>query len=187
MKKQLPPPLLITAAAAWILIGTWALANDHQPYLPAMRFAGVVLFIDSLILGAVAYSCHTGTKERDWIIAEASASGLFSVVLLLDPVFTMYVFPFIVTPWIVAKGLTTALGAISLRKNIHGWVGDLAGGLLLISCGLLFSTDPLINPSGINLLIGTIGWTIGLLYLYDAYRFGKINPTFHEAPMAKTA
>lgn len=179
MKKHIASWLLITTAAAWIFIGSSALASDQYTYWSTMRFAGIALILDSLVLVAVAFACDAGLKERKWIIAEASASGLFSTLLLLDPVFTVFVFPFLVTPWIVAKGLLTMIAALTLKKTVHGWRGDLGGGFLLICCGLLISNHPVDNPYGINLLIGAIGWTIGLLYLYDAYRFGKISTHLH--------
>jgi hypothetical protein len=70
------------------------------------------------------------------------------------------------------------IAALSLKKNIYGWIGDLTGGLLLICCGLLVSRHTMDSPQGLNVLIGAIGWTVGLLYLYEAYRFGKISPRF---------
>lgn len=179
MKKNIAPRLLITAATAWILIGSSALASDQNTYWSIIRFAGIALILDSLVLVAVAFTCDAGLKERKWIIVEASASGLFSAFLLLDPVFTVFVFPFLVTPWIVAKGLLTMIAALALKKSVHGWRGDLGGGFLLVCCGLLISNHPVDNPYGINVLIGAIGWTIGLLYLYDAYRFRKINTHLH--------
>jgi uncharacterized membrane protein HdeD (DUF308 family) len=186
MKKYLAPRLLITTAIAWIVIGTLALTSDHNTYLSAIQFAGFALLFDSLVLVAVAYTCDAAVIERKWIIAEAAVSGLFSGLLLLDPVFSFFVFPFLVTPWIVAKGLLTMIAALALKKSVHGWSGDLTGGFLLILCGLFISYHPIDNIYGINILIGAIGWTTGLLYLYDAYRFGKINPTFHKGPLGKT-
>jgi uncharacterized membrane protein HdeD (DUF308 family) len=187
MKKKFAPRLLMTTAIAWLLIGTFAFVSDSNEYLSATRFAGVVLLIDSLVLLTIAFTCDTGIKEKKWIVVEASASGLFSVILVLDPIFTFFAFPFLITPWIVAKGLLTMLAALALKKSVHGWSGDLTGGLLLIGCGLLISYHPLYKPYGVNILIGIIGWTIGMLYVYDAYRLQKINHTLHKGSLGKTA
>jgi uncharacterized membrane protein HdeD (DUF308 family) len=186
MKMFTASRLLIAAAAAWLLTGTLALTSYHNDYLPAVQFAGIALLLDGLLLVAVCYNCGATRKEKKWIIAEAAVDGIFSIPLLLDPVFTFFVFPFVVTPWIVTKGLVTMIAALSLKKDIHGWSGDLTGGFLLICCGLLISHNPMDNPYGVNVLIGGISWTIGLLYLYDAYRFRKTSPTFHESALGKT-
>jgi|SRR5579859_2583053 len=180
MKKITASSLLAFSALGWVLIGTLALSNYRDAYLPAIRYAGIVLFIDGLLLLAVSYGCDAAVKEKRWIRAEAAVNLLFSVLLLLDPVFTDLVFPYLATPWIVAKGLVTMIAALSLRRTVHGWVGDLAGGSLLVCCGLLIAHNPTESPFGVNVLIGAIGWTNGLLYLYDAYRFLKMHSGFHQ-------
>jgi len=187
MTKYFAPRLLLTTAITWILIGTWALTHGDNPYLPATRFAGVALLIDCLVLVAVALTCDAGTKEKKWIIALAAVSGLFSILLLLDPGFTLFVFPFLVSPWIISKGLLTMIASLALKRTNHSWSGDLTGGFVLVCCGLFIPHNPLDHPYGIGELLGAIGWTIGLLYVYDAYRLQKINPIFPKNPRGKTA
>jgi uncharacterized membrane protein HdeD (DUF308 family) len=176
MKKFTASRFLIVAASVWIFLGSIALFSYRNSDLPAIKYAGILLLLDGFLLIAVSFSCDAILKEKKWIIAEAIVSLLFSTLLLLDPVFTLFAFPFIVGPWIVSKGIVTMIAALSLKKNIHGWSGDLTGGFLLICCGLLIAHHPMDSPQGLNVLIGAIGWTAGLLYLYDAYRFSKINP-----------
>jgi hypothetical protein len=178
MKKFTAFRLLVVAASVWIFLGSFALFGYRNTDLPAIQYAGVVLLADGFLLIAVSLSCGAILKEKKWIIAEAIVSLLFSTLLLLDPVFTLFAFPFIVGTWIVSKGFVTMIAALSLKKNIHRWSGDLTGGLLLICCGMLIARHPMDSPKGLNVLIGAIGWTTGLLYLFDAYRFGKINPGF---------
>jgi len=178
MKKNPAPLLLVLAASCWIFIGTFALYCSHNTYISAVQYSGVVLLLNGLLLLAVSYSCDSTQKEKRWIRAESIPDLLFSVLLLLDPVFSLFAFPYLVGPWIVAKGLLTMIASLALAKDIHGWKGDFTGGFFLISCGLLISHNPMENPFGVNVLIGAIGVTIGLLYLYDAFRFRKI-PVFH--------
>jgi uncharacterized membrane protein HdeD (DUF308 family) len=187
MTKHFAPRLLLTLAITWILIGTWALTSDDNAYLPAIRFGGVALLIDCLVLVAVSLTCDAGIKEKKWIIAVAAVSGLFSILLLLDPGFTLFVFPFLVSPWIVSKGLLTMIASLALKRGNHSWRGDLTGGFLLVCCGLLIPHNPLDHPYGVSELVGAIGWTIGLLYVYDAYRLRKINHIFPKNPRRKTA
>jgi uncharacterized membrane protein HdeD (DUF308 family) len=180
MKKFTASRLLIAAAIAWISIGSFALASHHKDNISAIQYAGVVLLLDCLLLLVVSYSCNATDKEKKWIIAEGVVNGLFSILLLLDPVFAYFVLPFLISPWIVTRGLVTMIASLSLKNSILGWMGDLTGGLLLICCGLLIPHQPQENPFGINVIIGAIGWTIGALYAYDAYRFRKIKSTFHQ-------
>jgi uncharacterized membrane protein HdeD (DUF308 family) len=187
MTKHFAPRLLLVMAITWILIGTWALTNDGNSYLPATRFAGVALLIDCLVLVVVSRTCDAGIKEKKWIFAVGAVSGLFSVLLLLDPGFTLFVFPFLVSPWIVSKGLLTMMASLALKRGNYSLGGDLIGGFLLVCCGLLIPHNPLDHPYGVSELVGAIGWTIGLLYVYDAYRLQKINPIFPKNPRGKTA
>ena len=180
MKKITASSLLTFSALGWLVIGAFALSDYRNDYLPAIQYAGIVLLIDGLLLMAVSYSCDATGKEKRWIRAEATVNLLFSILLLLDPVFTELAFPFLVTPWIVLKGLVTLIASLSLKRTVHGWLGDFTCGLVLIACGLLISHNPTENPFGVNVLIGAIGLTSGLLYLYDANRFRKTKIGHHQ-------
>jgi uncharacterized membrane protein HdeD (DUF308 family) len=179
MNKITASSLLLYSALGWFVIGTLALSGYRNAYLPAIEYAGIILLLDGLLLLAVSYVCDATGKEKRWIRAEAVVNLLFSVLLLLDPVFTALVFPFLVTPWIVSKGFITIIASLSLRTTVHGWSGDFVGGLLLMACGLVIAHNPMENPFGVNVLIGAIGLTSGILYLFDAGRFRKTRQGNH--------
>jgi uncharacterized membrane protein HdeD (DUF308 family) len=153
-------------------MGTLALLGFQHADILALRYAGVTLLLDGVLLIVVSYSGDAGIKEKKWIRAEAVVDLLFSILLLLDPIFTIVAFPYVVGPWIVSKGAVTVIAALFLKKNVRGWAGDATGGVLLIGCGLLIP-HTIENPFGIKALIGAIGWTTGLLYFYDAFRFSR--------------
>lgn len=176
MKTITAPRLLVIAAMAWIFMGTLALLGFRHADILALRYAGVTLLADGILLIVVSYTCDAGIKEKKWIRAEAVVDLLFSILLLLDPIFTIVAFPYVVGPWIVSKGVVTVTAALFLKKDVRGWAGDAVSGVLLICWGLLIP-HPMENPFGIKVLIGAIGWTTGLLYFYDAYRFRKIAAT----------
>jgi uncharacterized membrane protein HdeD (DUF308 family) len=178
MKKYFAPRLLITTAIVWLLIGTCVYVSDRDIYLLADRFASVALLIDSFVLVAVACTSDAGINERKWMVALATVSGFSSILLLLDPFSTSFVFALLVTAWIVGKGFLTMIAALAIRSNNHKWRGDVAGGCLLICFGLLIPHNPLGHVYRLNLLLGATAWTIGLLYVYDAYRLQNINPSF---------
>ena len=173
MKTITASRLLVIAAIAWISMGTLALLGFRHADIFALRYAGATLLVDGILLIVVSYSCDAGIREKKWIRAEAVVDLLFCILLLLDPVFTVIAFPFVVGPWVVSKGVVTVTAALFLKKDVRGWAGDAAGGVLLICCGLLIP-HPFEDPFGIKTLIGAIGWTTGLLYFYDAYRFRKV-------------
>jgi hypothetical protein len=89
---------------------------------------------------------------------------------------------------IVAASVWIFLGSIALfsYRNSDLPAIQYAGILLLLDGFLLIALHPMDSPQGLNVLIGAIGWTAGLLYLYDAYRFSKIDPgpSYLKAPNA---
>jgi uncharacterized membrane protein HdeD (DUF308 family) len=186
MKKHFAPRLLMTTAIGWLVIGTCAFVSESNAMLSAIAFASVALLIDSLVLVTVASTCDAGIKEREWIIAVAAVSGLFSILFLLDPGCTLFPFPFLVSAWMVGKGFLTMIAALASKSSTHKWRGDLTGGFLFVFCGLLISFHLLDHPYVANALLGAIGWTIGLLYVYDAYGLQKINPIFPASHRGKT-
>jgi len=173
MKKLHISQLLMTAGGLWAALGTFALASPLNAFIIIVRYSGAILLLNGLLLVAASYTRTSTTRERKWIRAEGILDLLFSFILLLDPVLSVFAFPYMVGPWLAAKGLLKMIASLSLAKNIPGWSGDFAAGGLLILFVLLIPHDPMETPSGVPLLVGVIGWTMGLLYLYDSLRFRK--------------
>ncbi|MDR3714245.1 MAG: DUF308 domain-containing protein [Puia sp.] len=169
IKKFNTSRLLFTAGVCWLTLGIFALVNPSATYRSLVQYAGIALLLDGLLLVALSYLGNSSKKEKTWRVAEAIVDISFSSILLLDPVLAFFAFPFVVSPWMVIKGLLKMVASTVLARNIPGQRGDFLAGLLLLVFGLLIPHDPASNPYGITLLIGIIGWTLGLLYMYDCF------------------
>lgn len=165
MKKFDITRLLLFAGIGWLALGIFALISPSATYLIIVQYSGIVLLLDGILWLSLCFS-NSGQQEKNWRMAESVVDIGFSIILLLDPIFAVFAFPFIVTPWMAIKGLLKLTSALSLRHR----PGDLVAGPLLILFSLLIPNDPLSKPFGISTFISVIGWTLGLLYLYDYFR-----------------
>lgn len=180
MKKFNMTRLLLVAGICWLALGTFAFVSPSITYFTVVQYSGVALLLDGLLLVALAYSGASSKKEKAWRLVESIVDITFASILLLDPLFSFFVFPVIVSPWMATKGLLKMISSLALAKNSHGWSGDLVAGILLLAFSILIPHDPLEKPYGITLLIGVIGLTLGAVYIYDYYR----SPGHHHAPSA---
>ncbi|HTI90174.1 MAG TPA: DUF308 domain-containing protein [Puia sp.] len=169
MKNTHIDRLLLVAGCIWLLLGVTALLSPSLAYLVIIRYSGLALLLDGLLL--LALSILDGNfRERAWRIAECIADLCFCSLLLLDPVFTLFIFPFIIIPWMAVKGLIKIIGSLVLARHARRWRGDLIGGLLMLAFSIFIPHDPTSSIYSVELLIGIIGLTLGLLYCYDYFR-----------------
>jgi uncharacterized membrane protein HdeD (DUF308 family) len=170
MRKLHIARLQIIAGACWLALGTFALVSPSVTYFTVIQYSGIALLLDGLLLAALSYAGPAGKKERAWRFIESIVDLGFATILLLDPLFSFFVFPFIVSPWMATKGLIKMVSSLTLAKNVHGWSGDFLAGVLLLAFSIFIPHDPLGKPFGITVLIGVIGLTLGAVYIYDYYR-----------------
>lgn len=172
MKKLHNARLLLIAGACWLALGAFALLSPSVTYFVVIQYSGVALLLDGILLAVLAYVNPSSKRERTWRLVESTVDLAFASILLLDPIFAFFAFPFIVSPWMATKGLIKMISSLALARNIHGWSGDFAAGILLLAFSILIPHDPLEKPYGITVLIGVVGLTLGAVYIYDYYRPG---------------
>jgi uncharacterized membrane protein HdeD (DUF308 family) len=131
--------------------------------------------LDSLLLLALSFR-DVRTRERNWHIAESAIDGAFSILLLLDPVFSLLVFPVVIPPWMAVKGLIKIIGALSNGRHMYTWWGDILGGTLLLCFSLLIPHTQDGDPYNAGLLTGLMGWTLGFIYCYDYLKSRSQRP-----------
>jgi len=161
--------LLLVSGSIWLLLGTTALLSPTLTYLVIVRYSGLALLLDGLLL-LILSTLDGHTRERGWRIAESIADLCFCTLLLLDPIFTLFVFPFIIIPWMAIKGLIKIVGSLALSRHARRWRGDFFGGALLLAFSIFIPHDPTNAIYSIDLLIGILGLTLGILYCYDYFR-----------------
>jgi uncharacterized membrane protein HdeD (DUF308 family) len=163
--------LLLTAGILWIFLGTVAFAGTTVSYWMIVKYSGLALLMDGLLMLGLSFS-KGQYLLHNWRIAESVVDISFSIFLLLDPIFSIFAFPFIIIPWMAVKGSIKAIGAIFARRRGWRWGADLTGGLLLVGFSILIPHDPIEQPHGIRLLVCLLGWTVGAIYCYDFFRMG---------------
>ena len=169
MKNTHIDRLLLVGGCTWLLLAATALLSHSLTYLVVIRYSGLALLLDGLLL--LTLSILDGNfRERRWRIAESIADLCFCSLLLLDPVFTLIIFPFIIIPWMAIKGLIKIIGSLVLARHARRWRGDLIGGLLLLAFSIFIPHDPTSTIYDVDLLIGIMSLTLGLLYCYDYFR-----------------
>lgn len=166
MKKFDITRLLLIAGSFWLILGVISLISPSVTYLVIVQYSGFALLLDGLLWLSLCFAADSDKGERNWRIIESSVDIAFSVFLLLDPIFALLVWPFVVIPWMAVKGLLKMIASLSLSSHLHGWSGDFIAGILLV----LFSMLMPAAPFGISISIGIIGLTLGLLYFYDFFR-----------------
>ncbi|MBS1663394.1 MAG: DUF308 domain-containing protein [Bacteroidetes bacterium] len=166
MKKFDITRLLLIAGTFWLILGTFSLISPSVTYLVIVQYSGLALLLDGLLWLSLCFAADSDKGERNWRMIESSVDIAFSVFLLLDPIFALLIFPFVVIPWMAVKGLLKMISSIALSTHLHGWSGDFIAGLLLVMFSLFMPSAPF----GINVSIGIIGLTLGLLYFYDFFR-----------------
>jgi uncharacterized membrane protein HdeD (DUF308 family) len=174
MKTSHIDRLLLIAGSIWLLLGATALMSPSLTYLVIIRYSGLALLLDGLLLLTLSI-LDGNTRERGWRIAESIADLCFCSLLLLDPVFTLFVFPFIIIPWMAIKGIIKTVGSLVLAANHRRWRGDFIGGTLLLAFSFFIPHDPAGGPFSIDPLIGMLGLTLGALYCYDYFRLVSIT------------
>jgi|GEM_PF-390784 len=161
--------LLLIAGSIWLLLGATALLSPSLTYMVIIRYSGLALLLDGLIM-LILSILDGNTRERNWRIAESIADLCFCSLLLLDPVFTLFVFPFIIIPWMAIKGIIKIVGSLVLSRHARRWRGDLIGGILLLAFSIFIPHDPTNAIYSVDILIGFLGLTLGTLYCYDYFR-----------------
>lgn len=158
--------LLLIVGSFWLTLGALTLILPSVTYIKIVQYSGFALLLDGLLWLSLCFASDSDKGERGWRMLESSVDIAFSIFLLLDPIFALLIFPFVVIPWMAVKGLLKMISSIALSHHLHGWSGDFIAGILLV----LFSMIMPRADFSINISIGIIGLTLGLLYFYDYFR-----------------
>lgn len=163
------------AGALWAILGACAWVSRFNTYISVVEFSGFVLLLDGLFLCSTSFTHVSTRKERLWLRAGGVVDMVFSVLLLLDPILTIFAFPYLIVPWLTCKGILEMVSAMTISRHTLWWTGDFAAGFLLILFGFTIAHDPMESPYGILTLMGCTGLTMGLLYTYDGLRMRRTN------------
>jgi uncharacterized membrane protein HdeD (DUF308 family) len=173
MKKLNNWWLLTIAGIILIALGAFALISPLNAYLMLTQYSGITILLNGFFLVGVAYTHMGSLREKEWLITESVLDFAFGAVLLFNPILSLLAFPFLFGSWIIGKGLLKMVAALTLRKTIGGWFLVLAVGLLSIASGILIMYNPLNKATGITIFIGSFAVLLGVVYLFDSFRYRK--------------
>lgn len=169
--------LLIVAGAIFLGIGTLAFIDPFSSYLKLVKFTGVCLLLNGILLLVI---CVTNTKyprERKWMQAESVLHLLFAILFLFNPLLTFIALPYFTGTWIFLVGIVKIAAALSMRRIVRGWGFILVVGILCLLFGSLLLFDPFTRSRDVTDLIGLFGVIMGGLYVVDAFRYRKTEDT----------
>src|ERR1700730_3248715 len=154
MKKFTIRWLLVLVGASLIVLGAYAFVNPLYTYVKLVKYAGVALLVNGVMLQVVSSSNKSCTAEKKWLLAESVLDFCFGVILLFNPLLSFIVFPFVIGPWIFCIGVLKIIASLALKKVIRGWLFITAFGTISLVFGLLIIFDPFPSSNGITILIG---------------------------------
>jgi uncharacterized membrane protein HdeD (DUF308 family) len=176
-KRSLTCWLLILTGAIFLGMGILAFIDPFSSYLKLVKFSGIGLLLNGGFLLVVS-AVNTGNPRGTiWMQAESIVHMLFGLLFLFNPLLSFIALPYFIGAWILLVGILKILAALALRKTLRGWAFIAGVGLLCMVFGLLLLFSPFIKANSMTILIGTFGIVIGILYIFDAFRYRKMEDT----------
>ena len=167
---------LITVAGILLIgLGIFCLLSALNAYILFIRYAGIALLLNGIMLFAVAWYAPSTLKEKKWLLAEAVLDFIFAMFLLFNPFMSFITFPLLIGPWMIGKGIIK--GAAAFTVKIPGVPYVFIAGTLSVVFGLLIMYHPLDREDAITIFLGLFGIVMGTLYIFDSIRFRNHSAT----------
>src|SRR5450432_531214 len=168
--------LLTIAGGILICLGFFCLVSPLNAYILLVHYSGITILLNGILLIMISYNVSYKLKEKGWLQSESVIDILFGACLLFNPFMTFIAFPFLVGPWMMAKGFLKMLAALKLKNN-RGLPFIFVAGFLSVVFGILIIHNPLNRAAGITIITGFFGLLMGILYLFDSIRYKKYAET----------
>lgn len=176
-RRSLTCWLLILTGAIFLGIGLLAFIDPFSSYFKLVKFAGICLLLNGAFLLVVSALNTRYPTGRIWMQAESIVHILFGLLFLFNPILSFIALPYFIGSWIFLVGILKMLAALALRSTLRGWAFIAGVGVICIVFGALLLFSPFIKANSITILIGAFGIVIGLLYIFDALRYRKMEDT----------
>jgi uncharacterized membrane protein HdeD (DUF308 family) len=176
MKKDRTALLLGIAGAVFILIGIFCMVDPLNAYINLVRFSGVVLLLNGLVLQLASSYVHiTFKREKLSMRVESIVDLGFGVLLIFNPFLTFIVYPLLFGSCIFLVGIIKIVVSLLAKKNNSGWLFILIIGILSCVSAIVIIYMPLHRASDITKIIGVFCILMGLVLIFDSIRFRRMN------------
>jgi uncharacterized membrane protein HdeD (DUF308 family) len=169
--------LMLAAGVIFVSIGLFAFIDPLNSYLKLVKFTGIALLLNGGMLLTLAILNTKYPGERKWQQTESILHLFFGILFLFNPLLAFIALPYFIGVWVLLVGAVKIFAALSLRHSIRGWMFILFVGCICALFGLLLLFIPLPKATGITVLIGVFGLIMGALYIFDAFRYRKMDDT----------
>jgi uncharacterized membrane protein HdeD (DUF308 family) len=169
--------LLIVAGSIFLGIGLFAFIDPLSSYMKLVKFTGIALLLNGVLLLVISAVNGKRLRERLWMQAESTLHMLFGILFLFNPLLAFIALPYFIGAWIFLVGLLKMMASLALQKTLRGWAFIFGVGALCTLFGLLLLFSPFVRSNDVTLLIGAFGVIMGGLYIIDAFRFRKMVET----------
>jgi uncharacterized membrane protein HdeD (DUF308 family) len=176
--KNFPTWWLLTLAGAIFLgIGAYAFIDPLSSYMKLVKFTGIGLLINGVLLLVLTATNTKYPQEKIWMQAESIIHLLFGILFLLNPLLSFIALPYFIGCWVFLVGVIKIIAALVLKGSIRGWAFILGVGMLCVILGFMLLYIPFVKASDVTILIGVFGLIMGSLYVIDAFRYRKMKDT----------
>jgi len=170
--------LLISGGGILLVIaGIVCFANPLASYLRLVRYAGLGMLANSIMLMILSLLLHLSKLEKRWMIAKSLLDFLFALILCYNPLLTFIAFPLLAGFLILCSGLLKTAAALLITSRPVRPVSLLTG-LLFIVFGLLLMRATFRSDIDINIILGLFGAGLGSLYLFYSLSIHFFKPAF---------
>ncbi len=176
MKKNRTSLILSIAGIAFILVGIFCIVSPLNAYVNLVRFSGVVLLINGLVLQVASSFIHITFKmEKQSMRIESLVDFGFAILLIFNPLLTFIAYPLLFGSCIFLIGIIKIAVALLAKKNNSGWSFILVIGILSCISAIVIVYLPLHQASDITKIIGVFLILMGLILIFDSIRFRRMS------------
>ena len=176
MKKNRTTLLLTLAGITFISIGIFCMADPLNAYVNLVRFSGIVLLMNGLVLQwASSYVHVTFKREKQSMRIESIVDFGFGIILIFNQLLAFIVYPLLFGSCIFLVGIIKIVVALLAKKNNSGWSFILIIGILSCISAIVIIYMPLHQASDITKIIGVFCVLMGLILIFDSIRFRRLN------------
>lgn len=178
MKKLKASRLLLTTAIIFVLIGLFCFINPLKAYVYLVKFSGLVLLLNGIVLQIASSSTHISfVSEKRSMRLESILDFVFGFLLFFNPFMTFILYPMLIGYWILCFGCIKIGVSLLVRNKVRGWLFVLFVGLLAIgfAAGIIYA--PSTRANDITLIIGAFFVILGSVFLYDSIKLKRMHET----------